>query len=112
MQIWRKDGPPVPDLVTSRPPAAGHQRDRHPRGVEVLATGKVDVAHAHGRVLIVEGLRDLHVHVGSVLLLLWRWAPGPDLTLGDPVRPPRAHDRKGPILYTFAYKYYCFGLIF
>jgi hypothetical protein len=37
---------------------------------------------------------------------------GPDLTLDDPVRPPRAHDRKGPILYTFAHKYYCFGLIF
>jgi hypothetical protein len=37
---------------------------------------------------------------------------GPDLTLGNPVRPSRAHDRKGPILYTFAYKYYCFGLIF
>jgi hypothetical protein len=38
--------------------------------------------------------------------------PGPDLTLGDPVRPPRAHDRKGPILYIFAYNYYYFGLIF
>jgi hypothetical protein len=37
---------------------------------------------------------------------------GPDLTLGDHVRPPRAHDRKGPILYTFAYKYYYFRLIF
>jgi hypothetical protein len=37
---------------------------------------------------------------------------GPDLTLGDPVRPPRAHDKKGPILYTFAHKYYYFGLIF
>jgi hypothetical protein len=28
------------------------------------------------------------------------------------MRPPRAHDWKGPILYTFAYKYYYFGLVF
>jgi hypothetical protein len=49
------------------------------------------------------------------VLRLFRWYSefvGPDLTLRDPVRPPRAHDRKGPIFYAFAYKYYCFGLIF
>jgi hypothetical protein len=45
-----------------------------------------------------------------------RTRSGPDLTLGgrlgDLVRPPRVHDRKGPVFYTFAHKYYCFGLIF
>jgi hypothetical protein len=41
----------------------------------------------------------------TVLVVLDAAVAGPDLTLGDPVRPPRAHDRKGPILYIFLYKY-------
>jgi hypothetical protein len=72
-QIWQKDGPPAPDLVTSCPPMARHQRDRHPPGVDVPATIEMDVAQAHQRVLVIEGPCDLHRYVGLVPLLLGRW---------------------------------------
>jgi hypothetical protein len=44
MQTRQKDGPPAPDFVTPHPPVARHRRDRHPPGIEVPPTGKMDVA--------------------------------------------------------------------
>jgi hypothetical protein len=55
---WEK-GPPAPDLIAACQPATRHRRDRHPPGVEVPASQKVDVAQADRGVLVVQRLRDL-----------------------------------------------------
>jgi hypothetical protein len=73
VQIRRKDTPPPPDLVSPLLPMARQRRDRHPPGVEVLAAEKVDLTQARRRVLVVEGLRNLHIHVRLVPLLFGQW---------------------------------------
>jgi hypothetical protein len=62
----------MPDLIPPLPSTARHRRNWHSPRVKVPPTGEVDVAQVHIRLLVVQGLRDLHIHVGAVPLPLGR----------------------------------------